>query len=286
MSPKNYGSSRATIGVPAPPSGGVSVSRTRALWPMDETREASLPAAGAKSVELTREELYEQVWTVPMQRLAQRYGISDVALAKTCRKLVRGEATLAPSGTARPPRGSRPRDITCHSQTPAGPGASATAPVGRRRGPCAIDRAQRHQPRRLQAPAPGRGEDLVRAHTVLTEGLAERPALRPSSLIQISLGRAVVDLETGRVAVAGRRVAMADQRDVTATDERGPGFLGIAGSGYRRGERPKWQEQRARTASYAPPLAPSECVPAARRQCRSKNTSRGTARACSMSRIA
>jgi hypothetical protein len=87
------------------------------------------------------------------------------------------------------------------------------------------------------------------ARTVLTEGLAERPALRPSSLIQISLGRAVVDLETGRVAVAGRRVAMADQRDVTATDERGPGFLGIAGSGYRRGERPKWQEQRARTAT-------------------------------------
>jgi len=42
----------------------------------------------AKTVELTREELYELVWTVPMQRLAERYGISDVALAKTCRNLV------------------------------------------------------------------------------------------------------------------------------------------------------------------------------------------------------
>ena len=44
----------------------------------------------------------------------------------------RGEATLAPSGTARPPRGSRPRDITCHSQTPATPGANGTAILRRR----------------------------------------------------------------------------------------------------------------------------------------------------------
>jgi hypothetical protein len=54
---------------------------------MDETGEARRAAAGAKTVELTREDLYEQAWTVPMQRLAERYGISDVALAKTCRKL-------------------------------------------------------------------------------------------------------------------------------------------------------------------------------------------------------
>jgi hypothetical protein len=60
--------------------------------------------------------------------------------------------------------------------------------------------------------------------------------LRPSFLIQISLGRAVVDLETRRIAVAGRRVAMADQRDMTAIDECGPGSLGIIGSRYRRGE--------------------------------------------------
>jgi hypothetical protein len=49
---------------------------------MDEGRA---PKA-AKTVQLTREELYEQVWSTPMQRLAERYGVSDVALAKTCRK--------------------------------------------------------------------------------------------------------------------------------------------------------------------------------------------------------
>lgn len=34
-----------------------------------------------------REELYEAVWSEPMQRLACKYGISDVALGKICRKL-------------------------------------------------------------------------------------------------------------------------------------------------------------------------------------------------------
>jgi hypothetical protein len=35
----------------------------------------------------SRQELYEQVWSEPMQTLASRYGMSDVALAKNCRKL-------------------------------------------------------------------------------------------------------------------------------------------------------------------------------------------------------
>lgn len=38
-------------------------------------------------VRLTREQLYEQVWSEPTTHLAQRLGISDVALAKICRKL-------------------------------------------------------------------------------------------------------------------------------------------------------------------------------------------------------
>ena len=34
-----------------------------------------------------REELYEKVWKVPLRTLAKEYGVSDIALAKTCRKL-------------------------------------------------------------------------------------------------------------------------------------------------------------------------------------------------------
>lgn len=38
-------------------------------------------------VTLTREQLYEQVWSEPIRTLAKRYGLSDVGLAKTCRRL-------------------------------------------------------------------------------------------------------------------------------------------------------------------------------------------------------
>jgi hypothetical protein len=36
---------------------------------------------------LTREQLYDLVWSAPMQRLVKQIGISDVAIAKHCRKL-------------------------------------------------------------------------------------------------------------------------------------------------------------------------------------------------------
>lgn len=37
-------------------------------------------------IAIERKELYEKVWAMPMNTLAQKFGISDVALAKTCRK--------------------------------------------------------------------------------------------------------------------------------------------------------------------------------------------------------
>ena len=38
-------------------------------------------------VTLSREELCEQVWSAPMRTLAQRFGLSDVGLAKTCKRM-------------------------------------------------------------------------------------------------------------------------------------------------------------------------------------------------------
>lgn len=48
-----------------------------------------------ETTNLTRPELYEQVWTTPMRVLAKQYGVSDVALAKICKAL----------GVPRPGRG-------------------------------------------------------------------------------------------------------------------------------------------------------------------------------------
>ena len=35
-----------------------------------------------------REELYEKVWNQPATRVAKEFGVSDVAIAKVCRKLI------------------------------------------------------------------------------------------------------------------------------------------------------------------------------------------------------
>lgn len=67
--------------------------------------------------QVTRAELYELVWSAPMRRVAERFGISDVALAKTCRRLGvptpgRGYWQKVRAGKRVKPRrlGPRPKD--------------------------------------------------------------------------------------------------------------------------------------------------------------------------------
>jgi hypothetical protein len=44
------------------------------------------PDTRPKTIEVTRAEFYNQVWSIPMSKLAKKYGLSDVALAKKCKK--------------------------------------------------------------------------------------------------------------------------------------------------------------------------------------------------------
>jgi hypothetical protein len=41
---------------------------------------------GKTSIQLTREQLYEKVWSQPISRLAREWGISDVGLAEICKR--------------------------------------------------------------------------------------------------------------------------------------------------------------------------------------------------------
>src|SRR5581483_6211105 len=41
----------------------------------------------SRSTVVTREQLYEEVWTTPAVALSKKYGVSDVALGKICRRL-------------------------------------------------------------------------------------------------------------------------------------------------------------------------------------------------------
>jgi hypothetical protein len=49
----------------------------------------------AETLLFEREKLYEEIWAEPMMQVAKRYGISDVGLAKICKKM----------NIPRPPRG-------------------------------------------------------------------------------------------------------------------------------------------------------------------------------------
>ena len=41
-----------------------------------------------ETIELTREQLHGLVWSEPMKTLAPKYGLSDVARARWCRKML------------------------------------------------------------------------------------------------------------------------------------------------------------------------------------------------------
>ena len=53
-----------------------------------ESREAKNPPPSSYVLtHYDRERLYNDVWSEPTQKVAARYGISDVAIAKVCRQL-------------------------------------------------------------------------------------------------------------------------------------------------------------------------------------------------------
>jgi hypothetical protein len=53
-----------------------------------DVKDSSAPRPSAYIVATyDRERLYKEVWAEPTQKVAARYGISDVALAKACRQL-------------------------------------------------------------------------------------------------------------------------------------------------------------------------------------------------------
>jgi hypothetical protein len=51
--------------------------------------------ADTQGKRLTRQELYDLVWSEPMTKISARFGISDVAMAKACQKM---QVPVPPSG--------------------------------------------------------------------------------------------------------------------------------------------------------------------------------------------
>lgn len=75
--------------------GGAEVLQASATAALGESSDDSAKTAAPNRVaphfsdvvEMTREELYEHVWTTPIQLLSEALGLSDIGLAKTCRQM-------------------------------------------------------------------------------------------------------------------------------------------------------------------------------------------------------
>lgn len=72
------------------------------------------------SIVLSRKELYDRVWSEPMQRLSKEFGLSDVGLAKTCRRYA---IPVPPRGYwAKQQAGHKVRQAPLPANAPAGYG--------------------------------------------------------------------------------------------------------------------------------------------------------------------
>lgn len=97
-------------------------------------------------IEVTRDQLYEQVWSEPMTAVARRFSLSDVGLAKICRKMripVPGRGYWARKAAGQPvkqvPLGKLPAaaPVAMHTVTIRRPPIEASAPTGEPVGPVA-----------------------------------------------------------------------------------------------------------------------------------------------------
>jgi hypothetical protein len=75
----------AQLGFECPDTGATLSATNRAAAPVAVQPSPRVPYR--LLARFDREKLYELVWSQPMWKLAPEYGVSDVALAKTCRKL-------------------------------------------------------------------------------------------------------------------------------------------------------------------------------------------------------
>jgi len=109
-----------------------------------------------------REKLYEEVWIEPVKIVAERYGVSDVALGKTCRKLAvplpgRGYWARLRAGQELertplpPPPASVPRALLVHRASPPQKEREASQEIAARM----AEESRRRQPSLLPTPSPG-----------------------------------------------------------------------------------------------------------------------------------
>ena len=134
-----------------------------------------------------RDVLYEQVWAEPLRDLAKRYGVSDVALAKACRRLSvplpgRGYWAKRRGGGRTPPRPPLPEA--------AGPKRVPVA--GALQGPLA------REEEKVPVPQVRVREDLRRPHKLVVAARAALAEASPFSRLASGAWKGCLDISVSR----------------------------------------------------------------------------------------
>jgi hypothetical protein len=183
-----------------------------------------------KPMMITREELYERIWKLPATKLAKELGISDVALAKICRKL----------SVPKPGPGHwRLVQLGWEIERPALPalvaGGAAEAlidpePHRTRNGRSGAEACD-GMPKYEVIPVP---ETLHRAHPIISRVRATLEAEKPAKggLVTVPSGRSILRVSVSR-AQTSRALRVMDAL-VKALERRGGRFVRSEGAGSER----------------------------------------------------
>lgn len=136
----------------------------------DRNRGAGGQVEGEGSRAITREELHELVWSAPLRTLARRFGVSDFALSKICRRLA--VPRPGPGYWARVQRGQKPPRASLPAPGADTPAAAVVAPSAFR-----AKASSQGAANRKELPASSLSDSLARSHQavrLLRQALADR----------------------------------------------------------------------------------------------------------------
>lgn len=183
---------------------GEAVGQDSSLTAFDEHVAGGMAMQdGDTRTEYDRLILYEEVWTEPVKVVAARYGVSDVALAKNCRRLGvplpgRGYWAKKKAGTApsRPPLPGLPAGV--EDRIP-------VAPAGRR-GPTAAPLAARAAQATIRVQV---AETLRRPHTLVASAHELLKGRGPRDELVSCRSKACIDIAVSRASL-GRALRIVD----------------------------------------------------------------------------
>lgn len=201
-----------------------------------------------KSVTITRDDLYAQVWARPMSRLAERFGISGTALAKICDRL---DVPCPPRGFwARKAAGQKVRQTPLPAQRQGKPAQATITPTERPAPPPTLSHELASALAAAHVLTAGLTvpEKLTRPHPIIAGWIAERKERREQARDWYTSAPLPADfspIERRRNRLLNALFLALEKHGYAAkTDQRGHVFLETGGEAAHVALKEKYRQVR------------------------------------------